>query len=384
MPTHCPVRTGNRPLAFVRAVTVGSVLSAFLPAGTMGMADVRRDLSGQVFAAPRAQRGLPLPGSAVSVPVQLRIPVGESPQTDDFDTVGIAPRSIAGTRAAENPRQTHPVRPTVTILTPTDLAAVPAGILRVRGSVSPHGGAVRVLVNGVGAIVRSGAFSAAVRVTPHTLILSAVATTPGGLTDCHQIGLTVRATPDTRPRLRPVPDRAVVALPHRFALLSLTALPPGRPTLDGDGAGDPSAGTAGRSRFAVGRLITPYSPPPVNGALDADGVAPMNLVSAPSLLDGRGSLEESGSPETGHRMAAEAAQHPLVIHPRPEDRVEAITPNDPDASRRTLAGAGSLFPRMRGEGEVEQNPRGMPLGATYSFGLLFIFDTDGFRQVRWY
>jgi hypothetical protein len=384
MPTHCPIRTGNRPFALARAVVVGSVVSALLPADAMGMVDVRRDPSGQVFATPRAQRGLPLPASAVRVPVQLRIRTGELAQKGDFDIGAIAQRGFAGARPAGGSRQVRPVRPNVTILSPTDLAAVPAGALRVRGTVNGHGDAVRVHVNGVRAVVRSGAFSATIRVTPHTLILSAVAATSGGLTDCHQIGLTVSETPETRPRLRPFLDHAVLALPQRFSLLPAAVLPSAQTDLDADGAGDIRAGGPSGLRFTVGGLVKGFSLPTVNATTDVNAAPPTSLVLAPARPDGRGPPTAPGPPEMDRRVDVESARRVLGTHLRPDDRVESITPADPGPSLRDLTGADSFSLRTRGEGDIEQNPRGMPVGAKYSFGLLIIFDANGFWQIRWY
>ena len=384
MPTHYPFRTGNRPLALVRAIVVGSVLSALLPADTMGMVDVRRDPSSQIFATPRAQRGLPLPASAVRVPVQLRTRTGEPARKGDVDIGAIAQQGVAGARPAGVSRQTQPVRPTVTILSPTDLAAVPAGTLRVHGTVNVHGNAVRVFVNSVRAVVRSGAFSAAVRVTPHTLILSAVATTPAGPTDCHQIGLAVSETRETTPRLRPFLDHAVVALPQHSLLLPTAVLSSAQTDPDADGAGDLPAGGPSGVRFTVGRLVNGLSLPTVNGTTGVNGAAPTSLVLSPARLDGRGAPAEPGLPEMGRRVDFESARRVLATHLRPEDRAESITPTEPGSSGRDLTGADSFSLRTRGEGDVEQNPRGMPVGARYSFGLLFIFDANGFRQIRWY
>jgi len=384
MLTHCRVHTGDRPLALLRALVVCSVLSALLPAGTMGMVDVQRDASGHVLAAPTAQRGLPVPGSAVRIPVQLRTRTGEPARKGGVDIGAIAQQGVAGVRPAGVSRPTQPVRPTVTILSPTDLAAVPAGTLRVHGTVSVHGNAVRVFVNGVRAVVRSGAFSAAVRVTPHTLILSAVATTPAGLTDCHQIGLAVSETRETRPRLRPLLDHSVVALPQRSLLLPTAVLPSAQTDLDADGAGDLAAGGPSGVRFPVGRLVNDFALPTVNGRTGVNGAAPTRLVLPPARTDGRGAPAEPGLPEIGRRVDVESARRVLATHLRSEDRTESITPTDPGSSVRDLSGADSFSLRTRGEGDVEQNPRGMPVGARYSFGLLFIFDANGFRQIRWY
>ncbi len=383
MPTPCPFRSRTGPLVLLRAVVIGSAVAALLPASTMGAADVRRDPSRQVFALPSAQRGLPFPASAVGVPVHLRLHPRESPRPSDVGLGAWAARRARGTQPAGGSRRTQPARPTVLILVPTDLAAVPVGILRVRGTVGPRGEAVRVLVNGVRAVVQSGMFSAEVNVTPHTLILSAVATTSGGRRDCHQVGLAVGEAPENGPRLRASPDGAVVALPQRFSILPAAVLPGAPAEPDGDDAGDSPAETAGRARFAVGNLMARSSPPTGTGAWAA-GEVPMGLALSAAHLDGRGLPAEPDVAETGHRAAVEAMRRALAIRPRPEDRVEAFKPGEAGPQRRIPAGADALSLRTRGEEDIEQNPRGMPLGSTYSFGLLFIFDTDGFRQIRWY
>lgn len=384
MPTHCPFRMCSRLLAFVRAVGIGSVLSAFLPASAMGTVHMQHDPSERIFAAPRAQGGLPLPASAMRVPVHLRVRTREAPRSGSFDTRPIVHGGVADNDLAGASRPARPVRPTVTILAPTDMAAVLGGTLSVRGTVSAYGDPVRVLVNGVRAVVRSGAFTAAVRVTPHTVILSAVATTSSGLTDRHQIGLAVRGAPEGGFPLRPFANRDVVALAQRFSLLpaSVSAFTEGEP--DGDGAGEPQAGPPGRRPIAFEGSIGRSPLLPVNGAADTADMTTLRLVLAPAVLDGRGSAGEPAVPAQRLRVGVEGARRFPAVHPRPGDRVEAVAPNGLGSSVRDPSDIVSLSLRTRSEGEVEQNPRGMPLGATYSFGLLFIFDTDGLRQVRWY
>jgi len=383
MPTHCPFRTCNRPLALVRAVGIGSVLSAFLPASAMGTAHMQHDPPERIFAAPSDQGGLPLPASVLRVPVRLRVRTREAPRSGSFATRPIVHGGAADSDPAGASRPTRPVRPTVTILAPTDMAAVLAGTLSVRGTVSAFGDPVRVLVNGVRAVVRSGAFTAAVRVTPHTVILSAVATTPRGLTDRHQIGLAVSGPPEGGFPLRPFPGHGVVALAQRFSLLpvSVPAFTQAEP--DGDEAGEPQAADPGGRPFAL-EGSTGRSPLlPASGA-EHTATTTLRLVLAPAVLDRRGSAGEPAVPAPRLRADVEGARRVPAVHPRPEDRVEPIAPNGPGSSVRDPGDIASLSLRTRYEGDVEQNPRGMPLGAAYSFGLLFIFDTDGLRQVRWY
>ena len=384
MLTYCPFRTGDRLRSLVRTVVVGSVLATLLPAGALGAADVRHRLSGQVFAVPSAPRGLPLPASAVSVPVQFRIRTGDPPWSGNFDAEAAERRDVARAGPAGASRRVRPARPSVTILTPTDLAAVPAGTLHVRGTVSAYRDAVRVLVNGVRAVVRSGAFSASVRVTPHTVILSAVATTPGGLTDFHQVGLAVSGPSDIAFPFRPFPDHAVVELAQRLSFPPAPASHFAQDNPDGAGAGDaPAAGTGGPP-FAFGDLVRGYSAPTMETSADAAEATTMRLVLAPARREGGGRGTERGPLEQNLRVDLERAQRVLATHPRPEDRIESAGPSDPGSLARDATATGMLSVKTRSEADVEQNPRGMPLGATYSFGVLFIFDTAGFRQIRWY
>ena len=384
MPTHCPFRMCNRPLALVRAVGIGSVLSAFLPASAMGTVHMQHDPSERIFAAPSAQRGLPLPASVMRVPVHLRVRTREALRSDSLDTRPMVRAGAADSDPAGASRPARPVRPTVTILAPTDMAAVLTGTLSVRGTVSAYGDPVRVLVNGVRAVVRSGAFTAAVRVTPHTVILSAVATTPRGLTDRHQIGLAVSGAPEGGFPLRPFPDHGVVALAQRFSLLPVSVSASTLAEPDGDGAGELQAAGPGGRPFAFEGSIGRSPLPPASGAEHTANTATLRLVLAPAVLDGRGSAGEPAVPAQRLRVGVEGARRVPATDPRPEDRVESIAPNGPGSSVRDPGDIASLSLRTRYEGDVEQNPRGMPLGATYSFGLLFIFDTDGLRQVRWY
>lgn len=384
MPLCCPSRFPHRPLSVVRAVVVGSVLSAVLPANATDTVDFRRAPPGQAFESPNTRIGLPLPASVLDVPVHLRVRAEDVARSDGFEIGPSVSPGVAPSRPAGISRQAVPIRPTVTILTPTDLAAVPAGTLRVRGTVSANGDKVRVLVNGERAVVQMGTFAAAVGVTPHTMILSAVATTPKGLTACHQIGLAVSGTPETAFRLRTFPGYGVVARTERFSFLPAAVSASAQGDQGVDGAGDTPAAGPGRLRFTFGRVVSYYPPMSVTAAADANDAPTMTLVLVPASLDERRSAKEPGLPERRLQVDVERTRSVLVMNPGPEALAESTTPNTRGSSATVPAGIGSLAPRQGRDGEVEQNPRGMPLGTEYSVGVLFIFDTGGFWRVRWY
>ena len=381
----CPSRFSHRPFSVIRAVLVGSVLSAVLPANTTGTVDFRRAPPGQALESPNASSGgLPLPASVLDVPVHPRVRAEDAARSGGFEIGPSVPRGVAIARPAGISRHAVPIRPTVAILTPTDLAAVPAGTLRVQGTVSANGDKVRVLVNGVRAVVQRGTFAAAIRVTPYTMILSAVATTPNGLTACHQIGLSVSGTPENTFRLRPFPGYGAVAHTARFSLLPATVLVSARGDLGSHGAGDTQTADPGGLRFSFGLVASQYPPTSVTAAAEATETATMTLTLVPVGLDGRRSAKEPGLSAKRLQVDVERMRSLLVMNPGLEFRAESTSLNTRGSSVPVPAGIGSLFPRQGRDGEVEQNPRGMPLRTEYSFGVLFIFDTGGFWRVRWY
>ncbi len=69
---------------------------------------------------------------------------------------------------------------------------------------------------------------------------------------------------------------------------------------------------------------------------------------------------------------------------RREYRAESIGQHERGPSVPTLAGIGALVSRPSRDGEIERNPRGMPLGSEHTFGVLFIFDAGGYWRIRWY
>jgi hypothetical protein len=384
MPTRCPSRVHHRPFFVVRAVVVGSVLSAVLPANAIDTMDFRRATYSQAFAPPNARIELTLPASVLDTPVHLRARTEDLARSGGFEVAPIVPKGAAIARLAGFSRQAVPPRPTVIILTPTDLATVPAGTLPVRGTVSANGDKVRVLVNGVRAVVQQNTFTAAVRVTPNTMILSAVATTPRGVTARHQIGLTVSGTAENTFRLRPFPGYGVAALTKHFSLLSAAVSASAKADLGSDGDGGATAPSPGGLPFTSARASSYYSPvymTPVDGTT---GAATIALVLAPGVLDEHRSGKEPVLTEKLREAGVERARSVLVMNAGPEYRAEPTTLQQRGSSAPALAGIGSLRPGQSRDGEVEQNPRGMRRGTEYSFGVLFIFDTNGFWRVRWY
>jgi hypothetical protein len=272
----------------------------------------------------------------------------------------------------------------VAILTPTDLATVPAGTLRVRGTVSASGGKVRVLVNGVRAVVQQSTFTAGVPVTPNTMILSAVATTPRGWTVRHQIGLTVSGTAENPFRLRQFPGDGVAALTRQLSLHSAAVSASAKADPGTDGDGDTTARSPGGLFFTSARAGSHYSPVDMAPAAGTTGAATIALVLASEVPDEHRSGKEPVLAEKLREAGVERTRSVLVMNAGPEYRVEPPTLTQRGSSTPVLAGIGPLRPGQSLDGEVEQNPRGMRPGTVYSFGLRFILDTHGFWRVRWY
>jgi len=384
MPTRCPSRVPHRPFFVVRAVVVGSVLSAVLPADAIDTGDFRRADHSQAFEPPTARVELILPAAVLGTPVHLRVRKEDPARSGGFEVAPIVPKGVAIARPTGFARRGVPPRPTVAILAPTDLATVPAGILWVRGTVSANGDKVRVLVNGVRAVVQQSTFTAGVPVTPNTMILSVVATTPRGGTARHQIGLTVSAIAETTVRLRPRPGDGVAALTDHFSLLSAAVSASSNSDLRSDGDGDTAPPSPGGLPFTSARAGRHDSPVYMTPAAGTTVAATIALVLASEAPDEHHSGKEPVLAEKLREARVERARSVLVMNAGPEYRAEPTTLTQRGSLAPILAGIGSLRPGQSRDGEVEQNPRGMRAGTVYSFGLRFILDTDGFWRVWWF
>lgn len=380
----CRSRVPHRPFFIVRAVVVGSVLSAVLPANAMDTGDFRRANHSQTFEPPNARIELTLPAPVLDTPVHLRVHTEDPARSGSFEVAPIIPKGVAIACPAGFSRQGVPTRPTVTILTPTDLATVPAGILRVRGTVSANADKVRVLVNGVRAVVQQSTFTAGVRITPNTMILSAVATTPRGVTARHQIGLTVSGTAENTFRLRPFPGAAAAGLATHFSLLSAAVSASAKAEPGSDGDRDTIASSTGGPPFTSARAGGDSSPVYMTAAAGTTGAASIALVLAPGISDADRSGKEPVLTEKLGEAGVARARSVIVMNARPDHQAEPTTLKQRGSSAPFLAGIGSLRSGPSRDGEVEQNPRGMRLGTEYSFGLRFILDTDGFWRVWWF
>jgi len=314
--------------------------------------------------------------SSLDVPVALRAPMQHLDWSTRFASASVSLRGIPTGRIRAS-RQAALAQPTVTIVTPEDQATVPAGTLRVRGTVHANTPAVRVLVNGVRALVKGATFSAGVPVTHNTMVLTAVATTARGATARHQIGLTVRGPVEIVLWLRQAPGDGMAPLRPRFPLLSLPISTAIEIRLESDDEGLSFPRGEGRRLLSVGRG---------NGyrtALDITAGQPA------------GAAHVGGDPsamalDTGLDRPQPAEQP----RRRDVDLLDLHAGHEPEAEPQTVRQRGFLVQvadnltplrlvRSR-DGIGASSFAGTRLGNEYSFVVFFIFEGDGLWSVGWF
>jgi hypothetical protein len=110
----------------------------------------------------------------------------------------------------------------------------------------------------------------------------------------------------------------------------------------------------------------------------------MALVLAPVSLDEHRFVKESGQPEMRPQADVEGVRSALVISSGLESRAEPPTLKQREVLAPVTPDVQPLLLGRSREGEVGDNFRRMRPGSDYSFGMLFILDSDGLWRLRWF
>jgi parallel beta helix pectate lyase-like protein len=309
--------------------------------------------------------------------------VGLGPGGHAFE---VKSRDLAGNEALQPARRTFSVTSgsvTIAIAEPAAGATVPSGVVLVRGTVAGGGPEIGVTVNGVVAAVRGGTFAAMVAASAPSITLAAVATTPAGGSASASVAVAVSDAGENAVTLRASPGTGGAPLVTSFSLLGGPV--PVRVELDVDGDGQ--ADFSGPA--LEGQPFTYPSPGlylPTVRVIDSQGVA-LTARAVVQVLD-RADLEALLQPKwAALRDALGRSDVPAAL-----SLFAGASRDAYQDQLAALAGAGALPQVAADLGPItavrvldraaEYELRAVQRGATYSFYVLFVVDTDGVWRLR--
>jgi PKD repeat protein/sugar lactone lactonase YvrE len=270
---------------------------------------------------------------------------------------------------------------TVHITTPTAGATVLAGSLLVHGMVDAGGTEVGVVVNGVPAAVQGTTFAALVPVDSNTTILTAVATTTAGTSASHSVALAVSGTQTIT--LLASPQTGVAPLTVSFSLASSSA--PATIAMDFDGNG-----TVDFTRPKLDGQTFTYTQPglyfPIVTITDAQG----NRFMATTLVQVYDQLALDVSLQAKWITMRDSLSRGDI-----EGTLQFIAMDSRDEFRADFTALTAFLPTFASALEnirlvsvrnarIEYELLSVENGATFSYYVEFIRDTDGIWRIAFF